>query len=210
MTFERRPNALVFCAMGTRVVLSPLCKPKCRLLSYTHIVHVIHMSRPGRFQKSHLPSFHPVLHLSSHLLQSNVCLPNFSLTALCASHIHSPNSLRLLTLGVFFCIHFWKSAAHTQQGYSLQKVERNDLVSAWSWGDGLIGYVAVIEWRSVHDERPSASTSGGQSAGSVGVVSAVAVAVAVGCARFLGSLPDMANREATSLQVRHLECKDWC
>jgi len=47
----------------------------------------------------HLPSLHPVLHRSSHFAQSNVSLPSFSLTALCASHIQVPNSLLLLTLG---------------------------------------------------------------------------------------------------------------
>jgi hypothetical protein len=59
-----------------------------------------------------------------------------------------------------------------------------------------------MEWRSVHDERPRASTSGGQSAGREGVVWTV-VGVAAGV-RFVGILPAAAKREATLLQVLHL------
>jgi hypothetical protein len=89
--------------------------------------------------QSHRPSFQPVRHRSSHFVQSNVFFPNFSLTALCASHIHVPNSLLLLTLGVFLLIHVWKSSAHTQHGYSLPNVVRNDFVSDWSCGVGSMG-----------------------------------------------------------------------
>jgi hypothetical protein len=81
-------------------------------------------------------------------------------------------------------------------------VVRKDLVSDWSCGDGFVGYAPVIECRSVQEERPRASTSGGQSAGREGAV-CVVVGVAAGV-RFLGILPDMAKREATSLQARHL------
>lgn len=164
----------------------------CTHISYTNNTSpsptIIH-------QKSHLPSFHPVRHLSSHLLQSNVSLPSFTLTALCASHIHVPNSPLLLTLGVFFVIQSWKSSAHTQQGYSLPNVERKPFVSVCNSGVGFTGYVAVIECKRVHEERPRASTSGGQSVGRVG-----AAAAAVD----FGFLPAMAKSEATSLQVRHL------
>lgn len=59
-----------------------------------------------------------------------------------------------------------------------------------------------MECKSVQDERPRASTSGGQSAGRVGMVAGVDVVAAA----FVGFLPAMANREATSLQVRHLKC----
>jgi hypothetical protein len=90
-------------------------------------------------QGSHRPSFQPVLHRSSHLLQSKVSLPSFSLTALCASHIQVPNSLLLLTLGVFLLIQLWKSSAQTQQGYSLPNVERKDLVSVCNCGEGCVG-----------------------------------------------------------------------
>jgi hypothetical protein len=53
-----------------------------------------------------------------------------------------------------------------------------------------------MECRSVHEERPRASTSGGQSDGSA---RAAVAAVAEG-----GFLPAIAKREDTSLQVRHL------
>jgi hypothetical protein len=115
----------------------PLCPSSS---SYTRISYTRDTcSHIPTHQKSHRPSFHPVLHLSSHLAQSNLSLPNFSLTALCASHIHVPNSFLLLTRGVFLLIQSWKSSAHTQHGYSLPKVERKDLVSDWSCGDGLTG-----------------------------------------------------------------------
>jgi hypothetical protein len=47
-----------------------------------------------------------------------------------------PNSLLLLTLGVFLLIQLWKSSAHTQHGYSLPNVDRKDLVSDWNCGEG--------------------------------------------------------------------------
>jgi hypothetical protein len=152
---------------------------------------------------SHRPSFHPVLHRSSHFVQSNVSLPNFSLTALCASHIHVPNSLLLETLGVFLVIQLWKSSAHTQHGYSLPNVVRNDLVSFCNCGVGCVGYVAAIEWRSVQELRPRASTSGGQSDG-IANVAARPLDTSAGFAVFLGFVPVMANHEDTSVQVRHL------
>lgn len=82
----------------------------------------------------------------------------------------------------------------------MPKVERKDEVSDCSAGVGLRGYVAVMEWRSVQEERPRASTSGGQSAGREVVVDAGATAAAV--VGFF--LPAKAKREATSLQVRQL------
>lgn len=115
----------------------------------------------------HLPSFHPVLHLSSHFAQSNSFFPILTLTALCASHIHLPNSSLELTRGAFpsFFIHAWKSVAQCQHGYSFEKVCMKVLVSDWSCGEGDSGYCAVIEWSSVQELRPSCSTSGGQSEG---------------------------------------------
>jgi hypothetical protein len=83
-----------------------------------------------QFAHPHLPSFHPVRHLSSHLLQSKLLLPNFSLTALCASHIHRPKSSLLLTLGSLpSFIHDLKSSAHDQQGYILPNKLMNCFVS---------------------------------------------------------------------------------
>jgi len=71
---------------------------------------------------------------------------------------------------------------------------------------GCVGYVAVMECRSVHEERPRASTSGGQSEGRDGTTVDVggAVVVSMALAVDLGLLPVMANHEATSVQVRHL------
>lgn len=57
----------------------------------------------------------------------------------------------------------WKSSAHTQQGYSFENRPMNWLTWLCSVGVGVVGYEAAIEWRSVHEERPSCSTSGGQS-----------------------------------------------
>jgi hypothetical protein len=88
----------------------------------------------------HLPSFHPVRHLSSHLLQSKLLFPNFSLTALCASHIHLPKSSRLLTLGSFpSFIHDLKSSAHDQQGYILPNKPMKVFVSLCWVRDGRSG-----------------------------------------------------------------------
>jgi hypothetical protein len=66
--------------------------------------------------------------------------------------------------------------------------------------------VAVIECRRVHELRPRASTSGGQSEGSAGVDEAGVEGVGwlVVLVEALGLLPVMANQEATSVQVRHL------
>jgi hypothetical protein len=177
------------------------CRTYC---TYRTVSQISFVSLFDANQGSHRPSFHPVRHRSSHLVQSNVSLPSFSLTALCASHIHVPNSLRLDTLGVFLLIQLWKSSAQTQHGYSLPNVERKDLVSVCSCGDGCVGYVAVMECSSVHELRPRASTSGGQSDGSAGVMAAAAEGGSEGFAAFLGLLPVMANQEATSVHVRHL------
>lgn len=90
--------------------------------------------------QSHLPSFQPVRHRSSHLEQSNSGLPNLRLTSLCAPHSHLPNSSRLLTCGASRFRYPWKSSAQTQQGYSLEnsptKLRRSDF---WPL-DGCSGY----------------------------------------------------------------------
>jgi hypothetical protein len=52
--------------------------------------------RHRRAVQPHLPSFHPVLHLSSHLEQSNVGFPSFLFTSLCASQSQFPSSSRVL------------------------------------------------------------------------------------------------------------------
>jgi hypothetical protein len=115
--------------------------------------------------QSHVPSFQPVLHLSSHLEQSNSFFPSFLLTSLWASHIHCPNSCRLSALTLFFSRNSWKSSAHTQQGYIFENRARNCLTWPCSALVGEDGYEAVMEWRSVQEDRPSSSTSGGQSGG---------------------------------------------
>jgi hypothetical protein len=93
----------------------------------------------------HLPSFQPVRHLSSHLLQSKLLLPSLTLTALCASHIHFPNSSLLLTLGSLpSFIHDLKSSAHDQQGYILPNKLINCFVSFCCVREGRSGYAAVI------------------------------------------------------------------
>lgn len=100
----------------------------------------IQSSTPPRKNQSQLPSLHPVLHLSSHLSQSNFCFPNFPFTALCASHIHLPNSSRLLTRGAFAAlfslIHARKSSAQTPHGYNFPKRWRNCRVSVCCEGVG--------------------------------------------------------------------------
>lgn len=117
--------------------------------------------------QSHLPSFHPVLHLSSHFLQSNSCFPSFLLTSLCASHIHLPKPSRPSTLGSFpfLAIHSWKSSAHTQHGYSFPNRPRNWRISLCCDGEARGGYDADMVCSSVHVLRPNSSTSGGQSGG---------------------------------------------
>jgi hypothetical protein len=116
--------------------------------------------------QSHTP-FQPVRHLSSHLLQSNVFFPSLSFTALCASHIHLPKSSLELTRGAFpfSVIQLLKSSAHVQHGYSSENERTNVKALACCAGVGETGYCAVILCKSVHAERPSASTSGGQSGG---------------------------------------------
>lgn len=95
---------------------------------------------PPKKNQSQLPSLHPVLHLSSHLSQSNFCFPNFPFTALCASHIHLPNSSRLLTRGAFAAlfslIHARKSSAQTPHGYNFPNRWRNCRVSVCCEGVG--------------------------------------------------------------------------
>jgi hypothetical protein len=113
--------------------------------------------------QSQLLSFHPVRHLSSHFAQSNSFFPSFLLTSLCASHIHCPNSSLLSALTLFFSIKTWKSSAQTQHGYSFPNSPRNCLTLLCSLGLGFSGYIAVIECKSVQLDRPSSSTSGGQS-----------------------------------------------
>ena len=73
------------------------------------------------------------------------------------------------------------------------------------------GYVAAIECRSVQVERPSCSTSGGQSEGSSlgeGVAAAasagVEVVVLVLAELFMSACFVNARHEATEVQVRHL------
>ena len=69
--------------------------------------------------------------------------------------------------------------------------------------------MAVMEWSSVQDERPSASTSGGQSGGIVGAdavaVVAAAAVVPVALPGFAVSFLAMAIHDATLVQLRHLE-----
>ena len=108
-------------------------------------VHSIYSSPPIIqlrlfFDQSQLPSFQPVRHLSSHLSQSKLFFPNFTFTALCASHIHLPNSSLLETLGSFpSFIQARKSSAHTQHGYNLPNSPRNCLVSLCCVKDGRSG-----------------------------------------------------------------------
>jgi len=118
--------------------------------------------------QSHLPSLHPVLHLSSHFPQSNFSFPSFSLTALCASHIHRPNSSLLPTRGAFslLFIHSWKSVAHQWHGYNRENDEMNWRASHCCRSEGRSGYEAAMECRRFQVELPSTSTSGGQSGGS--------------------------------------------
>lgn len=130
------------------------------------------------FSQSHRPSFHPVLHLSCHLLQSNVSLPSLTLTALCARHSQVPKASRPDTGSGSRAMCAWKSSAHTQHGYSREKADMKVRRSACSRAEGSAGYVAAIECSSVQVERPSCSTSGGQSRGMVRVVAAPVVATA--------------------------------
>jgi uncharacterized protein (DUF362 family) len=87
------------------------------------------------------------------------------------------------------------------------------------------GYVAAIEWSSVHVERPSSSTSGGQSEGvsfGGGVVAAAAASAAVDVVMLLvlgvEAEPEFlrsacfvnAFHDATEVQVRQLEVDTTC
>jgi hypothetical protein len=159
----------------------------------------------------HLPSFHPVRHLSSHLLQSKLLFPNFSLTALCASHIHRPKSSLLLTRGSLpSFIQDLKSSAHDQQGYILPNKLMNCFVSLCWVEVGRSGYAAVRACKKVQVERPSCSTSGGQSEGidereAFAVEGAVVVWAALGLLSLeAGAERAMAIHEETEVQERHL------
>lgn len=163
-----------------------------RTHTHTHNSYLLSPSPSLSTPQSHLPSFHPVLHLSSHLLQSNPFFPSFRLTSLCASHIQFPNSSLLSALTLFFTMNAWKSSAQTQHGYSLPKRCMKDLTSACSLADGFAGYCAVMECSSVQDARPSCSTSGGQSGGGP-----------VGRERVLEDFPKD-EKSAKVVQARHL------
>jgi hypothetical protein len=171
--------------------------------------------------QSHRPSFHPVRHLSSHNRQSNSFFPSFRLTSLCASHIHHPNSFRLPSFGWFrplgCVIHARKSSAHTQHGYSFEKNFKNPPILAWCSASAFSGYVAAIECSSVHVERPSSSTSGGQSEGvslgdgvaaaarpAVGIVVLLVLEVGVEFSFLRSACLVNARHEATEVQVRQL------
>lgn len=147
--------------------------------------------------QSHLPSFQPVRQRSSHLEQSNTGFPSFLLTSLWASHSHLPNSPRLPALTGSFSMKPWKSSAQTQQGYRREK-SRTKLTRSFCWDElGVVGYVAAIEWRSVHVLRPRVSTSAGQSVGGAVVTDAVEGA---------GAFMDLARAEKAVLleQARQL------
>jgi hypothetical protein len=77
--------------------------------------------------QSHLPSSQPSFHLCFQKLQSNSFFPSFTLTALCARHIHMPKSSLPFSFGSFsgWAIQSLKSSAHTQQGYIFENKLRN-------------------------------------------------------------------------------------
>ena len=85
------------------------------MLLHGGFVRPVHPSTPARAQ-SHLPSGGPVLHLSSHLVQSNSFFPSFLFTSLCAPQSHIPNSPLLRTLGWSRATYPRKSSAHVQHG----------------------------------------------------------------------------------------------
>lgn len=60
-------------------------------------------------------------------------------------------------------IQFRKSSAHAQHGYRLEKSPRKERIWVCFSGVAEVGYVAVRVCRKVQVERPSSSTSGGQS-----------------------------------------------
>ena len=93
-------------------------------------------------------------------------------------------------------------------------------MSSWCCAEAFSGYVAAIVWRSVHVERPSCSTSGGQSAGnSVGCGVDLAAVAGIDCVAedveesVLEEEEDCwacfvsARHEATEVQVRQL-CRE--
>lgn len=156
---------------------SPLTPTQCPALLSNHQIHSIHTPKhahskaytPYTPHQSHLPSFHPVLHLSSHLAQSNTSFPSFLFTSLCASHSHVPSSSRLPARTGLFpgAMYRVKCSPHVQHGYSRANRRMKLRTSDCSAGVGWVGYVAAIECRSVQPERPRVSTSGGQSFGMV-------------------------------------------
>lgn len=86
----------------------------------------------------------------------------------------------------------------------------NCLVSFCCVKEGRSGYAAVMVWRNVQVERPSCSTSGGQSEGiereAVDAAEGVVVATVLGCLSFEpGAERAMAIHEETEVQERHLE-----
>jgi hypothetical protein len=90
-----------------------------------------------------------------------------------------------------------------------------DLRSVCSRADGARGYVAAIECSSVQVERPRASTSGGQSDGSVDTEAAAAAvprpaaaAVVVGVLRVDFACEAQDLKELPELQVRQLRAGD--
>lgn len=164
-----RHSALLCCHWVSSIVyqsLTPLTVfailPRVPIAVVRLVLYTFIQFDPRRFQ-SQRPSFQPVRHRSSHLLQSNSFLPSFRLTSLCASHSQFPNSLRPSTRICSFCMYDWKSSAHTQQGYSLENSLMKPRRSSFWLGEGFSGYVAAIECSSCQVPRPRASTSGGQS-----------------------------------------------
>ena len=72
-----------------------------------------------------------------------------------------------------------------------------------------VGYVAAMEWRSVHVERPRSSMSGGQSFGIVvvvvGVTEAAAAVVVEEGDEEVDCLLAMRIQSRTDVQERHLK-----
>jgi hypothetical protein len=132
------------CLSPVNLTCSPFCQCEVFLLAFLLQANI---SPTPPFCKTfsdlfqpHLPSFQPVRHLSSHLSQSKLFFPNFTLTALCASHIHLPNSSLLLTLGSLpSFIQDLKSSAHDQQGYILPNKLMNCFVSLCCVSEGRSG-----------------------------------------------------------------------
>ena len=78
---------------------------------------------------------------------------------------------------------------------------RKDFVSDWRAGEGVTGYVAVMEWSRVQLERPRASTSGGQSLSDVG---GATTAAAVGLEVWPFAMDVHALKAGPEVQERHL------